>query len=64
MVDDPIRLVPDTRTASGLDRERSTVAFAAMVRLVRIVDQIRADRLDSGKTLSMNNTRGLGMVRQ
>jgi hypothetical protein len=44
-----------------LDREGSTLAFAAMVRLVRVVGEMSADRFGLGKTFSVNSTR-LGMV--
>ena len=35
----------------GLDREGSTLAFAAMVRLVRVVGEMSVDRLGFGQDL-------------
>jgi hypothetical protein len=41
----------------GLDREGSTLAFAAMVRLVRLWVRCTRTVLDLGKTFSVNSTR-------
>lgn len=41
----------------GLDREGSTLAFAAMVRLVRLWVKCTRTVLDLGKTFSVNSTR-------